>query len=373
MTFLPSLLFSLASLVIPSPAGHAFRQPQVAVEGPNVYLAFGAPNDIYFARSSDGGRSFTTPARIATVAKMDLGRHRGPRVAIAGKTLVVTAVIKDPAAGFPGDLVAWRSEDNGNHWSAPVRVNDSPSAAEEGLHDLSSDGKGLLFAAWLDHRALQAKESGVGPQLYGASSKNGGRTWTKNVLIYSSPSGRICECCHPNAVVTAVGRVYAMFRNNVNGSRDEYLAESRNGGGSFGAARKLGTGTWPLNACPMDGGGLAFTDGQLDSVWRRGETIYTSSAPGAEHEIGPGKDADIALTRGGPFLIWTSPEGLVVKGPDASKPALLDPKGGFGQVRRLNDEHVIAAWESPKGINLRVLDRATLATLPPASMLARTR
>ena len=49
-----------------------------------------------------------------------------------------------------------------------------------------------------------------------------------------------------------------MFRNNVNGSRDEYLVESRDGGRSFAAARKLGSGTWPLNGCPMDGGGLAI-------------------------------------------------------------------------------------------------------------------
>ena len=49
MTFLPSLLFALASLVSPSPAGHAFRQPQVAVEGANVYLAFGAPNELISA------------------------------------------------------------------------------------------------------------------------------------------------------------------------------------------------------------------------------------------------------------------------------------------------------------------------------------
>lgn len=373
MTILPLVLFALGSVVIPGQADHPFRQPQMAVSGRNVYLAFGAPNEIYFARSTDGGKSFGAPVRVASPGKMDLGRHRGPRIAAIGKTLVITAIVRDEAAGFPGDLLAWRSVDYGKHWSGPVRVNDVPKAAEEGLHDLSSDGEGVLFTDWLDHRALQAKEPGIGPQLYGAFSTDGGRTWTKNVLIYNSPSNRICECCHPNALVTKDKRVYAMFRNNVNGNRDEYLVESEDGGKSFGEARKLGSGTWPLKGCPMDGGGLALRGNELVSVWRREKTIYTTSGSEAEHEIGPGKDADIALTAGGEFLIWTSPEGLVVEGPGAQKPGLLDPDGGFGQIRPLDEDHVIAAWESPKGITINVLDRASVSKLPNPAALTITR
>jgi hypothetical protein len=373
MPILPLLLFAMGPLVLPSPADHPFRQPQMVVQGHDVFLTFGGPNEIYFARSSDDGHSFPRPVRIASVPKMDLGRHRGPRIALAGKALVVTAVIKDEAAGLPGDLVAWRSTDNGTHWSEPVRVNDVRMAANEGLHDLASDGKNLLFATWLDHRALQAKQPGVGPQLYGAVSKDGGRTWSKNVLVYKSPSGSICSCCHPNAVAESSGALYVMFRNDVEGSRDEYLIESQDGGRSFGAARKLGSGTWPLNACPMDGGGLAVEGNEFVSVWRRDKTIYTASGSSGEHEIGPGKDADIALTRDGRFLIWTSPEGLVVSGPDARKPALLDAQGGFGQLRRLDDDRVVAAWESPKGIEVQVLDRATIAKLPAAGVVAQAR
>jgi hypothetical protein len=373
MPIVPLLLFALGPLVLPSPVGHAFRQPQMAVEGRNVFLTFGGPNEIYFARSSDEGRSFTNPVRIASVANMDLGRHRGPRIALAGKSLVVTAVIKDEAAGLPGDLAAWRSTDDGLHWSGPVRVNDVRMAANEGLHDLASDGKNFLFATWLDHRALQAKQPGVGPQLYGAISNDGGRTWSKNVLVYQSPSGSICTCCHPNAAAESGGAVYVMFRNDVKGCRDEYLIESKNGGRSFGSARKLGSGTWLLNACPMDGGGLAVKGNEIVSVWRRDKTIYTTSGPGTEREVGPGKDADIAIARDGQFLIWTSPEGLVVSGPDASKPALLDAQGGFGQLRHLGGDRVVAAWESPKGINVQVLDRATIAKLPAAGAVAQAR
>ena len=49
-----------------------------------------------------------------------------------------------------------------------------------------------------------------------------------------------------------------MWRNSLDGARDMFVSESRDGGRTFSNARKLGSGTWPLKACPMDGGHLAF-------------------------------------------------------------------------------------------------------------------
>jgi hypothetical protein len=356
-----SVILALAPAILQGPGAKAFRQPQMAVDGNSVFLTFGAPNTIYFARSRDRGHSFDDPVRIATVTKMDLGRHRGPRIAVAGNKIVVSAVVTDEAQGVKGDLLAWISGDEGRSWSAPVRVNDVPRAAEEGLHDLTSDGKNLMFATWLDHRALQAKQPGAGPQLYGATSSDGGKTWN-NVLVYKSPSGSICSCCHPNALIAPGGNIEVMFRNALQGDRDEYLIESHDRGVTFKWARKLGNGTWPLDACPMDGGGLASgANGQIVSVWRREKTIYRSFATGAEQEVGPGKDADVAVAKDGRYVVWTSPEGLVATGPDSGRPALLDAQGGFGQLRTLKDGRVIAGWESPEGVKIQVLDRHTLA------------
>lgn len=46
------------------------------------------------------------------------------------------------------------------------------------------------------------------------------------------------------------------------------------GGASFGKAQKLGEGSWKLNGCPMDGGGLAIDEnGDVQTVWRRKNTI----------------------------------------------------------------------------------------------------
>ena len=50
---------------------------------------------------------------------------------------------------------------------------------------------GSLYATWLD-------TPGKGKRLMGARSDDGGATWSKNLIIYQSPDGTVCECCHPS-------------------------------------------------------------------------------------------------------------------------------------------------------------------------------
>src|SRR5436190_14528944 len=164
------LLSGLALALIPSVSTDVpNRQPQLAISGNSVALVYGSGSAVMLARSDDAGRNFGKPVRVADVPVLPLSRHRGPRVVFSGKTLLVTAiggtaVATGPHAhGLPsdGNLMAWRSLDGGKTWSKPVRVNDSPSSAREGLHALAADDQGNVAAVWLDLRTQ-------GTRLYGA-------------------------------------------------------------------------------------------------------------------------------------------------------------------------------------------------------------
>ena len=176
--------FAIAQLTAPSPNA-PYREPQIAISGKLTALAFGSGSNIFVAASSDYGATFAKPVRIAEAPVVPLTRHRGPRIAISRATIVVTAVVGENEAkgehshGLPadGDLMAWRSTDQGHTWSKPVRVNDVAAAPREGLHTLAADNDGNLFAAWLDLREQ-------GTRLYGAWSSDSGATWSKNVKIY---------------------------------------------------------------------------------------------------------------------------------------------------------------------------------------------
>ena len=187
-----------------------------------------------------------------------------------------------------------------------------------------------------------ARSSRKGMRLYGATSKDGGLSWTANQKVYESPDGHICECCHPTAYISPTGEMYAMWRNWVSGSRDMYYTRSTDGK-TWATAKRFGTGTWPLNACPMDGGGLAL-DGRsvLHSAWRRDGAIYATAGDAKELAIGKGKNPTIAASKTGAFIAWTDgPEVKLLK-PGATQPATLG-EGAFPVLAA--SDSVYAAWE----------------------------
>ncbi|MGA2712335.1 MAG: sialidase family protein [Bryobacteraceae bacterium] len=335
------------------------REPQMAVDGSTVALTFGAGRGIYFSTSADSGKTFSAPVKVAEAEIVPLTRHRGPRIAVVGRRIVITAVLgKTPAEGqhahglpADGDLIAWRSEDGGKSWSKGVTVNDSPGAPTEGLHALGVDAKGNFFAAWLDHRG------GHGTKLYGARSTNGALTWSKNVLVYESPDGTICECCHPSIAFDSGGQILVMFRNWLAGSRDMYLARSRDGA-RFSNPEKLGIDTWHLNACPMDGGGIATAQNRVVTAWRREHEIFIASPGEREVGVGEGMDVAIAAAREGVYAVWSTPAGVRALLPGKLVPAkqesiLLAPKGALPSIVALPGGGALVAWEDDGQIGIQ--------------------
>jgi hypothetical protein len=326
------LLLLLAATNLTPPTATDYLQPQFAASEKLVAVAFGSPDVVYVAISHDRGATFSQPRKVADVAGLNIHNHRGPRVAITPTAIVVTAI-------NGSDLLTWISSDEGHSWKAGATVNDVPKAAREGLHAMAARPDGLLYAAWLDLREK-------GTQLYGAYSTDNGATWSKNVRIYSSPDGTICQCCHPSVAFAPNGELEVMFRNALAGSRDLYIAASDDGGKTFRTPEKQGAGTWKLNACPMDGGGIAFNaQGKIVTVWRRENEIYLSPNGGAETPIHEGKNPAIASNANGIYVAWTSPEGVFARVPGQPDPVALDATGTFVQLVAIPHGPVLAAWE----------------------------
>jgi hypothetical protein len=319
------------------------RQPQLAASAGTVAMVFGSGDTIWFSRSDDHGRSFSPPSRVAELPEMLLGRHRGPRVAIAGKALLVSAIAKG------GDLLCWRSTDGGRTWSQPAVINDRPTSAREGLDAMAADANGHAVAVWLDDRTPPA-----GKKLYGAFSDDGGATWSNNVALYESPSGSICECCHPSLVPLGHGEFAATFRNSLEGSRDLYVIRVR-GGKAAAPAVKQGSGTWKLNACPMDGGGIAILGGRIVTAWRREHDIYFAEAGKPELRLGAGEDPALAANASRAWAVWSDAGGIHAVVPGEGAASRLSTTGAFPAVVALPDGSALAAWEENGAITMRLL------------------
>jgi hypothetical protein len=340
------LILSLAAEISSTAPGWQGRQPQLAYAGQTLALAFGEGNSVYFARSEDHGRTWTKPAMVSSAGRVSLGMHRGPRVAFAGKALLISATVDE---GSGGDLLVWRSLDGGKTWSKGYPVNDLRAAAREGLHAMAARGD-RVFLAWLDSRSK-------GTKLFGAVSNDGGATWLDNHLIYESASGSICECCGPSVSLDAQGTIYAMFRNNLAGNRDLYLTRSRDGGKTFERAQRLGVKSWNLPACPMDGGDLKIdASGQPVAVWRRDGDVFLSDSETPEKRLGPGRNPALAMANGA-WAVWTDGSGLQILGPGDVHPRALTADGAFPSLVTIAPGRAIAAWESKRGIRIQELGR----------------
>ncbi|MDZ4779994.1 MAG: sialidase family protein [Planctomycetia bacterium] len=276
------------------------RQPQVAVdEDGAIHLVYGVNNSVRYCRSDDQGKSYSAPTELPSLGALSLGMRRGPRIVAFDGRIAVTAIGGPLGKGQDGNVLCYRSADAGVTWSAPIVVNDVADSAREGLHGMSAGPDGTVCCVWLD---LRHKKS----EVMAATSVDAGATWSKNVLVYRSPDGSVCECCHPSVAWGANGVVHVMWRNSLSGNRDMYVAKSTDGGVSFGTASKLGAETWPLDACPMDGGAITCTAAYgVSAVWRREGKVYLlTQNDSPERLLGDGEQPWIAASPKGVYVVW---------------------------------------------------------------------
>jgi len=244
-----------------------------------------------------------------------------------------------------GDIFSFTKDQSGK-WSQTARVNDMDTVAKENLIALAADGDNS-FAVWLDLRDKHNK-------IFGAKSTDGGNTWSKNIMVYTSPDTTVCECCKPSVAVKG-NNVYVMFRNWLNGNRDLYLIQSSDGGNTFGQAQKLGNGSWALNGCPMDGGSVVIDkNGNPETVWNRKGTIYTCEPGKEEKKLGEGRNCTMETVNGKNVYAWVEDGNVIVLKPQGMKKNL--GKEQLPVIKAVNNEHILCIWENDKKIHKAMLE-----------------
>lgn len=305
----------------------------------NFHLVYGSGDSIMYSFSLDKGNSFSAPSLIAILPGLTASHMRGPQIAATDNAVIVTA------GNNVGDIFSYSKKSSGK-WMSASRVNDVDTVAKEGLMALAADGQNS-FAIWLD---LRDKHN----EVFGAKSADGGHTWSKNRLIYASPDTTVCECCKPSVVMKG-NNVYVMFRNWLHGNRDLYLIQSADVGNSFGEAQKLGNGSWALNGCPMDGGGLTIAkNNDIQTVWRREKNIFSCEPGAPEKELGEGRNCTMESVNGKNVYAWTEKGEVIVLKPQGIKINL--GKGQLPLLKSVNNEHIICIWENEKQIHKAVLE-----------------
>jgi hypothetical protein len=151
----------------------------------------GADRDIFAARSIDGGMTWGLPGPVNTNAAVDSGFDSNPQVASDGAgNWVAVWDSSDTLGGTIGDdpdILVATSDDNGVTWSAPAALNsDAPS---DTLRDLSAeiqtDGEGHWVAAWETLNDLGGGDFQDNDLVFARSDDNGA-TWTPRAPLHPS-------------------------------------------------------------------------------------------------------------------------------------------------------------------------------------------
>jgi len=186
----------------------------------NVYVAWtdrrnGGISDVYFAKSIDGGGTFSTNARINQYTEQSQGY---PEMALDEDEFIYV-VWNDSRNLYKKngrDVFMARSLDLGDSFEPEIKINDAkiPAAFEYFYPTITAWGKGHVAIAWEDKREGTY-------DVYLTRSDNGGSSFRPSWRLNSAEKGSQSV---PDIVMDAMGHVHCAWRDKRTGEFQIYFA-----------------------------------------------------------------------------------------------------------------------------------------------------
>src|SRR5258706_1043792 len=123
-----------------------------------------------------GYQPSVNPGGLLGQASIDVDRSNGPG---HGNVYLLASVVRT-ANSDPGDVMFARSTDGGLTWSLPVRINDDASVSTQWFGTMSVAPNGRIDAVWLDTRDNPGSDLSA---LYYSYSTDQGNTWSANEIF----------------------------------------------------------------------------------------------------------------------------------------------------------------------------------------------
>ncbi len=152
----------------------------------------GTDQDIAVARSTDSGASWTPVAALNTNAGSDMGDDDEPRIATDGQGhwLAVWESTENlgGSIGTDEDIFVARSTDDGATWTPPAVLN-SNAATDATRNDevvqVTTDRQGNWVAVW-EAEGVPGEPFGADAEIFVSVSTNNGETWTPRAPLNSN-------------------------------------------------------------------------------------------------------------------------------------------------------------------------------------------
>ena len=221
------------------------------------------------SRSDDAGRTWSTPVYVNAVAEpTDTGGDARPKLAIgAGGQLYVTWT-RPLAKPYTGEILFARSLDGGRSFSPVMTVHADRQQITHRFDAITVNKQGQIIVVWIDKRdgvaAARLKKDYRGAAVYYAVSDDNGASFRGDYKL----AEHSCECCRIALLAQEDGSVTALWRHVFEPNIRDHALARLTPDGRAGPLRRATFDDWRVDVCPHHGPSLAQdAAGRLHAVW----------------------------------------------------------------------------------------------------------
>ena len=247
-----------------------------------LLLAWTANGVVSVAQSSDLGKTFSIPVKIAEHGKsLDTGSDARPQIVAdkQGNVFLAYAFFKD--SNWNAQINTARSTDGGNTFTTPVSlVQDSSSQRFPSMLLRADDS---IFITWIDKRLVAAAKQGGEKRLGGSIaysfSNDGGKSFQAEQFANESS----CECCRIGGSLDVQNQPVIAYRAIFSGGIRDQASQVISTKGAE-PIRRVADDHWKTDACPHHGPSIAVSGtGKFHVAWytqgsKRSGLFYTNSS-----------------------------------------------------------------------------------------------
>ncbi len=268
------------------PAVKTFRvpnggiQPQVASDENGkahlVYFAGDATHgDLFYVHSEDGGNMFSRPIRVNSQegSAVAAGNIRGARIAVGPGGRVHVAwngsAVAEPRTADGKAPMLYSRLDRGATAFEPQRNLIHSASGIDGGGALASDRLGNVFVFW--HAPIPGGKNEADRRVWLSRSTDNGRTFAAETIAFEKATG-VCGCCGMSAFADSRGSLFAFFRSaSAMVNRDMYLLASDDHGQTF---RGTNISKWNVGYCVMSSEAFAENSTGALAAWETEKQVF---------------------------------------------------------------------------------------------------
>jgi len=206
--------------------------------------------DVYYARSTDEGYSFSDPVRLNShINTVVAYTQSGPKIVIRGEELIV--VFMDDRTGYTSTYINV-SIDGGSNWGEDVRVSDQMYLTGYPEIEVGIDGKiHLFYYSYNQNYSFNSVRYTV--------AQEGSFEFTPSQPVgITNEEMEPCDCCQPDLEISENGDLYLAYRNNISNQRKHFLVKKSFNSDNFEEPSQISDYNDFISYCPSSGPSISI-------------------------------------------------------------------------------------------------------------------